>query len=242
MVEQQEQEAVRGRVREYYAGWAEGKAESCCAGGSGECCGGNAAELDTPVLSLGCADAVSAAGLKPGDVVLDLGSGAGRDCFRAAAAVGPQGRVIGVDMTPEMLERAESERVRRGLTQVEFRRGLIESLPVDDASMDVVISNCVINLSPDKAAVFAEIARVLRSGGRVSVADIVTRGPLRPDLKEGADAWSACVAGALPAEEMLNGFRRAGLVDASWRLADGFGAQEVEEGLPFSAILSARKP
>ncbi|OGO11650.1 MAG: hypothetical protein A2Y93_08045, partial [Chloroflexi bacterium RBG_13_68_17] len=224
MVEQQEPEAVRERVRErvreYYAGWAGEAAGSCCAGGGEGCCGGQSAGLDTPVLSLGCADAVSAAGLQPGEVILDLGSGAGPDCFRAAAQVGPQGRVIGVDMTPEMLERAEAERVRRGLTQVEFRRGLIESIPLDDASVDVVISNCVINLSPDKPAVFAEIARVLRSGGRVSVADIVTHGPLRPDLKEGADAWAACVAGALPAEDIVEQLRRAGLADASWRPAD----------------------
>jgi len=240
MAEREEQEGVRERVREYYAERAE-TGTSCCSGAGGDCCGAQPAELDIPVLSLGCADAVSAAGLKPGEVVLDLGSGAGPDCFRAAVQVGPQGRVIGVDMTPEMLERAEAERARRGLSQVEFRRGLIEALPVEDASVDVVISNCVINLSPDKPAVLAEIARVMRPGGRVAVADIVTRGPLRADLKEGADAWAACVAGALPVEDMLDGLRKVGLVEAAWRVADDFGPQVVEEGLPFSAILSARK-
>jgi ubiquinone/menaquinone biosynthesis C-methylase UbiE len=197
---------------------------------------------DAANMSLGCADPVSAADLRPGETVLDLGSGGGLDCFLAARQVGEKGRVIGVDMTDAMLERAEANRARAGAANVEFRKGLIEALPVADGSVDAVISNCVINLAPDKAPVFREIARVLKPGGRLAVADIVTNGPLRADLKAMADSWAACVAGALTLDAYTRGLAGAGLEDVRARPADGRAEEQVPEGLPFSAVITARKP
>jgi ubiquinone/menaquinone biosynthesis C-methylase UbiE len=193
-------------------------------------------------MSFGCADPVSAADLKPGETVLDLGSGGGLDCFLAARQVGSEGRVIGVDMTDAMLERAEANRARAGLANVEFRKGLIEALPAEEASVDVVLSNCVINLAPDKAPVFREIARVLRPGGRLAVADIVTRGPMREELTRQADSWAACVAGALTVDAYARGLGDAGLEHVEARPADGRGIDEIPEGIPFSALITARRP
>jgi SAM-dependent methyltransferase len=174
---------------------------------------------DLPVevtgLSLGCGDPITLASLQPGQSVLDLGSGGGIDCFLAAQRVGPTGSVIGVDMTPSMLEKARSNRAKVGLQNVEFRLGEIEHLPVADASIDVIISNCVINLSPDKPQVFREAYRVLRSGGKLAVSDIVTNGPLDQAIKSSLSAWAGCVAGALEVDEYLAGIREAGFVDVS---------------------------
>ncbi len=158
----------------------------------------------------GCGNPLALASLQPGEMVLDLGSGGGIDCFLAAQRVGAQGRVIGLDMTPEMIELARDNARKVGVDNAEFRLGEMEAMPVESASVDVVISNCVINLSPDKAAVFREAYRVLKLGGRLSVSDIVKRAPLPPEVEASLDAWSRCIAGASPKEEYLGFIRTAG--------------------------------
>ncbi len=161
-------------------------------------------------LSLGCGDPITLASLKPGQTVVDLGSGGGIDCFMAARKVGENGHVIGVDMTAEMLEKARANQARMGLKNVEFRLGEIEHLPVADNSVDVIISNCVVNLSPDKPQVFREAFRVLRSGGRFAVSDIVTDGPLPQEVKDSLSAWAGCVAGALDVNDYIADLKAAG--------------------------------
>ncbi len=164
-------------------------------------------------LGLGCGNPVALASLREGDVVLDLGSGAGFDCFLASERVGPAGRVIGVDMTPEMLDKARENAKKSGRANVEFRLGEIEHLPVADNSVDVILSNCVINLSTDKPQVFAEAFRVLRPGGRLMVSDIVLTAPLPAPLRDSALLYSSCVAGALAKEEYLGGIAGAGFTE-----------------------------
>ena len=164
-------------------------------------------------LGLGCGNPLALAGITPGETVLDLGSGAGFDAFLAAARVGPAGRVIGVDITPEMVQKAQSNAAQDGYTNVEFRLGDIESLPVEDASVDLVISNCVLNLVPDKPKTFQEIVRVLKPGGRVAISDIVLDGPLPESLQGSEDAYCSCVSGAIGRREYLAGLAAAGLHD-----------------------------
>jgi SAM-dependent methyltransferase len=161
-------------------------------------------------LSMGCGDPITLASLKPGQTVLDLGSGGGIDCFLAAKKVGESGHVIGVDMTPEMLEKARANQAKMGFKNVEFRLGEIEHLPVADDSVDVIISNCVVNLSPDKPQVFREAFRVLKSGGRLALSDIVTDGPLPQAIKDSLSAWAGCVAGALDVKDYIANLERAG--------------------------------
>ena len=169
---------------------------------------GAAAEAN---LGLGCGNPTALASLKPGETVVDLGSGAGFDALLSAEKLGPEGRFIGVDMTPEMLERARTNAVKAGFARtVEFREGLIENLPVASESVDVVISNCVINLSPDKAQVFREAYRVLKPGGRLAVSDIVLSKPLPADIAKVAESWIACVGGALVEDEYFGHMRAAG--------------------------------
>jgi arsenite methyltransferase len=151
------------------------------------------------------------AGLRPAERVLDLGSGSGMDAFLAAARVGPQGRVIGIDMTDRQLEKAEFLRRRHGVEQLEFRKGYIEELPVEDGSIDVVISNGVVNLSPDKAAVFGEIARVLAPRGRMAISDIVAGRPLTETIKRNTSLWAACIGGAEPWDRYQRAIERAGM-------------------------------
>ena len=165
---------------------------------------------DAVVNSFGCGNPVALAGLKPGQVVLDLGSGAGIDLLLAAKKVGAKGRVIGIDMTDEMISRAKKNILASGLTNVEVRKGIIEDLPVESESVDWVISNCVINLSPEKSRVFSEIARVLKPGGQMLVSDIVAK-DLPEVIKTNASLYSSCVAGAINEEQYLEGLRAAGL-------------------------------
>ncbi|MGD2207142.1 MAG: arsenite methyltransferase [Anaerolineae bacterium] len=160
--------------------------------------------------SLGCGNPVAIAGLQPGEVVLDLGSGGGIDCFLAAEKVGPEGRVIGLDMTPDMIKLARRNAKKVGATNIDFRFGEMEDMPLPDAWVDVIISNCVINLSPDKDAVFREAYRVLRPGGRLNVSDIVVDGDLPQPIRENLDAWAGCVAGALDESDYLDKIRAAG--------------------------------
>jgi SAM-dependent methyltransferase len=161
-------------------------------------------------LGLGCGDPTADADFQPGQTVLDLGSGAGIDCFLAARRVGPQGRVIGVDMTDAMLERARENALRGGFANVEFRKGEIEKLPVESGTVDRIISNCVINLAPDKRPVFAEAYRVLKAGGSFTVSDIVSFGEVPPSIRKDVELWAGCTAGALDKEEYLGVIRKAG--------------------------------
>jgi SAM-dependent methyltransferase len=161
-------------------------------------------------LGLGCGNPVAIASLSPGETVLDLGSGAGFDAFLAVAKVGKAGRVIGVDMTDEMLEKARENAKKGGYTNVEFRKGDIEDLPLEDEEVDVVISNCVINLAPDKGKVFKETYRVLKPGGRLMVSDVVLTKPLPDELKNDEELLSGCVAGAILKQDYLNLLKKAG--------------------------------
>lgn len=161
-------------------------------------------------LGLGCGNPKAIAALQPGEVVLDLGSGAGIDCFLAAAQVGPKGRVIGVDMTPEMLAKAKANAAKGDWGQVEFRLGEIEHLPVADDSVDVIVSNCVINLSPDKPQVFREALRVLKPGGRLAISDVVATAELPPEMRSDLRMVSGCVGGAAQVDELEAMLREAG--------------------------------
>lgn len=231
--------------------------EGCCGSSSASCasdgCGTTLYDpsmleglpVDASNLSLGCGDPVSIAGLNPGETVLDLGSGGGIDCFLAVKRVGPSGHVIGVDMTPDMLAKANANKEKMGVTNVEFRQGHIEALPVDDNSIDVIMSNCVINLSPDKKAVFSEAYRVLKPGGRVSISDVVTEGDFSLELRAQFDQWAACVTGAIDAESYLAQLKEAGLVDV--QIVDKNSASDIipeQSGMPrvYSARITGRKP
>jgi arsenite methyltransferase len=223
-------------VREHYAERIKSNA-SCCgsSNSSASCCGPSnssssccstdsslyPADLLTTLpegesaVSYGCGDPITLASLQPGQTVLDLGSGAGLDCFFAAKKVGESGHVIGVDMTPEMIERAQASAKRLGIQNVEFRQGYLEDLPVEANTVDVIISNCVINLSPDKSKVFAEAFRVLKPGGKLAVSDIVTDGPLPASIKQSLSAWAGCVAGAVEAREYIGMMEMVGFTNVS---------------------------
>jgi len=218
-------EEIKKHVRERYARAAKTEA-SCCAPspcgcgtgvsdeGKAEMVGYSPEELASipgdANLGLGCGNPAAVAGLGKGETVLDLGSGGGIDCFLAARKVGPSGRVIGVDMTPEMLDRARENARTGGYKNVEFRLGEIENLPAADASIDVIISNCVINLSTDKDRVFREAFRVLRPGGRLMVSDLALKKPLPRAIRESVEVYVACVAGAMVKDDYLAAIRRAG--------------------------------
>jgi arsenite methyltransferase len=219
-------ESVVEKVRERYAAFAVA-GSSCCSPAATSCCGSSQtvaqslgyASIDLELLpeganlGLGCGAPLQHLELAEGETVVDLGSGAGIDALIAARAVGPRGRVIGVDMTPEMLEAARGNAARAGVEHVEFREGRLEHLPVDDATVDAVTSNCVINLVPDKAAVFAEIARVLRPGGRLVVSDIVLDGELPAIVRDNVMAYVGCVSGAERREVYFEKLAAAGLGD-----------------------------
>jgi arsenite methyltransferase len=220
-----EQGEIRKAVRDGYGRIAKNAgscclpAASCCGGGSlvekiSQRIGYSPEEMETVPeganLGLGCGNPVALASLKEGETVVDLGSGAGFDAFLAARAVGESGRVIGVDMTPEMLDKARGNARKGNYGNVEFRLGEIENLPVADRTADIIISNCVINLSPDKERVFSEAFRVLKPGGRLMVSDIVLLNRLSDELKESIEAYVGCVAGAVMKEDYLRAIRGAG--------------------------------
>ncbi len=216
---------IKDLVREGYGRIAQGK-DRCCLPMASCCAGGGRTEglakrigyTDEDLgaipeganLGLGCGNPIALSSLQPGETVLDLGSGAGLDCFLAARQVGPDGKVIGVDMTPEMIERARQNARAGGFENVEFRLGEIEDLPVPDDHVDAVVSNCVINLAPDKARVFREAFRVLKPGGRIIVSDIVLKKDLPDFIRDSAQAYLGCVAGAVRREDYLAAMRRAG--------------------------------
>jgi arsenite methyltransferase len=183
-------------------------------------------------VSIGCANPVALADLRPGDVVLDLGSGGGIDVLLSARRVGPTGRVYGLDMTDEMLELARANQTRAGADNVEFLRGHIEDVPLPDESVDVVLSNCVINLSTDKTAVVAEMYRVLRPGGRLALADVVADVEVDETLRTDLTAWADCLGGAITRVAYREGLERAGFVEISLRdshaVADGFSSTIVQ--------------
>ena len=240
---------IRRSVRDHYADIAR-KSSSCCGPSACDCDSNypdqlaNAVPDDIANFSLGCGDPITIANLQPGETVVDLGSGGGLDCFYAAQRFGATGRVIGVDMTPEMLAKARANAIRLGVENVEFREGYIEHLPVADGEADVVISNCVINLSPDKPQVFRDIYRALRSGGRISISDIVTNGELPGAVQASMEAWGACVAGALDMKDYASGLQAAGFVDVKIEPKGKFdaGLSLMPVHMPFSAIITGRKP
>src|SRR4030043_1135011 len=224
-----DKEEIRKVVREGYAKIVK-QDSSCCDPVKSSCCGSTdlAQDISRNIgyteeelkavpeganLGLGCGNPVALASLKEGETVLDLGSGGGFDCFLAAGRVGGGGRVIGVDMTPEMVEKARSNAVKGNYTNVEFRIGEIENLPAADHSVDAVISNCVINLSPEKKKVFAEAYRVLEPGGRLMVSDIVLLKELPDVIKKSIEAYVGCVSGAALKDEYLRTIKAAGFQD-----------------------------
>lgn len=239
---------IRRSVQDHYADLAR-KSSSCCSSNRDADSTypdelANALPEDIANFSLGCGDPITIANLQLGETVVDLGAGGGLDCFLAAQRIGNTGRVIGVDMTPEMLAKARGNATRLNFANVEFREGYIEHLPVADSEADVVISNCVINLSPDKPQVFRDIFRVLRPGGRIAISDIVTNGELPAVVQNSMAAWGACVAGALDVKDYIHGLESAGFVDVKvepkGNLEKGLSLMPVH--VPFSAIITAHKP
>lgn len=258
---------IRQAVRTNYARVSQRVTGACCSGGSASpCCGSVPAESASARLGyseeelaavpegadmgLGCGNPQAIAALQPGETLLDLGSGGGFDCFLAAQQVGPEGHVIGVDMTPEMVHQARANAQRGGYGNVEFRLGEIEHLPVADGTVDVIISNCVINLSPDKPAVYREAFRVLRPGGRIAISDVVRSAetPLPEAMRTSMELLSGCVAGAASVGEVERMLREAGFADrvttkpesreyiATWAPGSGI------EDYVVSAMIEAVKP
>ena len=205
--------------------------------------------LSSGTLSLGCGNPGAIAALQPGEVVVDLGSGAGFDCFLSSPMVGETGRVIGVDMTPAMLSRARAQAAELGYTNVEFRLGEIEHLPVADNSVNVIISNCVVNLAPDKLAVFREAYRVLAPGGRLAIADTVATAALPEDVRQDMALWSECVSGSLFVDDLIALLRQAGFEqvrvepkDESRALIDSWVPGRALGDYVLSAYIQAIKP
>ncbi len=208
---------LKAKVSQVYAEKLN-SASTCCDTEGDSACSPVASAEGVPegAVSFGCGNPVALASLRPGETVVDLGSGAGLDCIHAAQQVGPNGVVIGVDFTTEMLERARQNVAQIGLGNVEFRMGDIEALPVEDESVDVVISNCVINLAPDKDAVFLEAFRVLRPGGRLMVSDILLTRPATEAEKNDMALLTGCISGSLPVEEYLGKIRAAGFPEVTY--------------------------
>src|SRR6266851_7183632 len=242
------QETVRARYADKALKMAETSGsccdEACCSGtGCGE--GYNAEEIASvgmsATASLGCGNPTLLADLRPGETVLDLGSGAGLDVLLSARRVAPGGHAYGVDMTDEMLALANANKAKSGLTNATFLKGAIESVPLPDATVDVVISNCVINLAEDKGAVIKEAFRVLRQGGRFAVADMVELEPLEPSVKQALDQWAGCISGTIPVTEYRDALVAAGFVDVDFEIHATENMPGVD-GKVGSAYIRARKP
>ncbi|HEX5165384.1 MAG TPA: arsenite methyltransferase [Thermomicrobiales bacterium] len=266
--------AIREVVRERYASAVTAvlnrESASCCGGSTTEasCCGGGSvvspivignytpgetASLpeEAVLASFGCGNPVALAKLEPGQTVLDLGSGGGIDVLLSAKRVGPTGFVYGLDMTDEMLELAERNKEAAGIDNVRFLKGEIETIPLPDAAVDVIISNCVINLAADKDVVLADAFRVLRPGGWFAVSDVVVQGELTDELRSSMDAWAGCVAGALEEQDYLRRLTAAGFVDASIEVTSTYDLADIgccadaaytTNGSVVSAFIRARKP
>jgi arsenite methyltransferase len=258
---------IRDEVRDHYGEVAR-RGGSCC---GPECCASEApgpttAATDTALrlgyradevasapeganLGLGCGNPQAVAALQSGETVIDLGSGAGFDCFLAGRQVGPTGTVIGVDMTPDMIARARENAAKAGVANVEFRLGEIEHLPVPDQMADAIISNCVINLSPDKAAVFREAFRALRPGGRLAISDVIALRPVPEEIRRDLSLYTGCVAGASTVEETERLLRESGFVDihvavdepATAAIAEMTPGEDLRS-LVASARIEARRP
>ena len=259
---------IKEMVRARYGGIAAASETSCCAPVAWSCCGPEgaaswhdkarrmgyseaelAAVPDGANLGLGCGNPQAIAGMKPGETVVDLGGGAGFDCFLAAQQVGDTGHVIGVDMTHEMLKKARDNAASIGASNVEFRLGELEHLPIADNTADVVISNCVINLVPDKEQVFREAFRVLKPGGRLAVSDVINTAPLSAELQSDPALLCGCIAGAAPAERVESWLTTAGFVDVrvtpkpeSRELIKTWAPGRNIENHIVSAMVEARKP
>ena len=247
---------IKERVSERYGAIAERHLEQlpvigCC--GTSGCCSEDGTDVsaalalyspeevrDLPAeivgATLGCGNPTAIASLKPGEIVLDLGSGAGLDCFLSARQVGPTGHVIGLDMTDNMLELARRNQAKVGLENVEFRKGEIEQMPIPDATVDVIISNCVINLSADKDAVFREAFRVLKPGGRFAVSDVVTRGEVPPEFQEALDLWAGCLSGALDETEYKQRLTVVGFTDVAILDPAELSGREIDDWAENSAV------
>ncbi len=246
------QEDIKEMVKEYYGNAVQKKAGCCTKSSTGIGAAATVTDLagyQNDVLaaipqaaaesSFGCGDPLAFAGVKEGETVLDLGSGAGIDCFIASKKVGPSGKVIGLDMTPAMLEAARRNAKEGGYTNVEFRKGDAEDMPIESGSVDWVISNCVINLAPDKQKVFAEINRVLKPGGRISISDIVAEG--LPDfVRNDSSSYCGCVGGALPAADYFSGLTQAGLVEVKAESRLDYSPEMIRGFLLGDENLSAR--
>jgi arsenite methyltransferase len=266
MTDQGQNDQVRAEVRKRY-GVIVRKNTGCC-GGNTSCCGGEAdvdllahgmrlgyskeevlAAPEGSNMSLGCGNPGAIASLMPGETVLDLGSGGGFDCFLAARQVGDGGQVIGVDMTPDMISKARENAAKAGFTNVEFRLGEIEHLPVADDTMDVIISNCVINLSPDKPSVFRDAYRVLKPGGRLAISDTVATAPLPEEARRDMEMWSECISGSASIDELEAMLREAGFEQIRIQAKDA-SREIIREWLPgrgiedyvLSASIEAVKP
>lgn len=257
---------IKEMVRARYGGIAAGTAFDCCAPAASSCCGitpavdGKAQQMGYSAddlaavpeganLGLGCGNPQAIAAMKPGEVVVDLGSGAGFDCLLAARQVGATGHVIGVDMTHEMLTKARENAANIGAGNVEFRLGELEHLPIADNTADVILSNCVINLVPDKAQVFREAFRVLKPGGRLAISDVVNTNPLPPDLAADRALVCGCIANAAPVRDVETWLAAAGFQDVgvtvkpeSRDLVAGWAPGRGIENYVASATIEARKP
>lgn len=247
---------VKKYVQDRYGKVAEGKTSGC--GGSGCCSSPSTIEIqvgysrdeldkipDDAVLGLGCGNPTAIAGIKPGETVLDLGSGGGIDCFLAARMTGENGRVIGIDMTEKMINLARKNAREGGYANVEFRLGEIEKLPVEDNSVDLIISNCVVNLAPDKSKVFAEAYRVLKPGGRIMISDLVTSEVLPEHVRKSVQAWAECIAGALVKDDYLGKIESAGFERIAVEKEHAYAEENMSpelRGKIFSISVKAFKP